>query len=153
MKTDTKKNGFTLIEALFAALLLGLVIAALAAASSAFTLANGYGVDLSTAEFLIEQIRERTTNPADPEDPDYMDFDTFVSTYDGQTFSPPVDARGNPLPAFSAFKQTVAIQRIQSGNFDQDGNSNSPFVRITVTVTKGDRPLSSADWIRANMDE
>ncbi|MHC4773552.1 MAG: prepilin-type N-terminal cleavage/methylation domain-containing protein [Planctomycetota bacterium] len=62
MNTKKRKNGFTLIEALFAAMLLGLVVAALAAASGAFTMANGYGVDLSTAEFLIEEMRELTAH-------------------------------------------------------------------------------------------
>ncbi|MHC4761710.1 MAG: prepilin-type N-terminal cleavage/methylation domain-containing protein [Planctomycetota bacterium] len=42
MKMYKKKqsSGFTLIEALFAAMLLGLVVAALAAASGAFTMAK-----------------------------------------------------------------------------------------------------------------
>ena len=59
MKMNKKKqsSGFTLIEALIAAMLLGLVVAALAAASGAFTMANGYGVDLTTAEFLIEEAK------------------------------------------------------------------------------------------------
>ncbi|MHC4834844.1 MAG: prepilin-type N-terminal cleavage/methylation domain-containing protein [Planctomycetota bacterium] len=70
MNTKKRKNGFTLIEALFAAMLLGLVVAALAAASGAFTMANGYGVDLSTAEFLIEEMRELTANE---------DFDTLLA--------------------------------------------------------------------------
>jgi type II secretory pathway pseudopilin PulG len=157
MKMNKKKqsSGFTLIEALFAAMLLGLVVAALAAASGAFTMANGYGVDLSTAEFLAEQIRELTTNPVDPEDEDYVDFDTFVndSRFDGTPFGP-INARGEALPPeFSAFKQTVEIERVQSGNFNQLGPSDSPFVRVTVTVTKGGTPISSTSWIRANMDE
>ncbi|RKY06285.1 MAG: hypothetical protein DRP56_07685 [Planctomycetota bacterium] len=164
MKTKKKRcltpfsspsSGFTLIEALFAAMLLGLVIAALAAASGSFTMANGYGMDLTTAEFLIEQVRELTTSAVDPDDDDYVDFNTFVTDprYDGTPFGP-VDARGNPLPAeFSGFKQIVEIERVQSGNFDQAGPFDSPFVRVTVTVTKGGQPISSTSWIRANMDE
>ena len=101
MKMNKKKqsSGFTLIEALFAAMLLGLVVAALAAASGAFTMANGYGVDLTTAEFLIEQIREMTTSAIDPEDPDYLPFDSLVtdSRFDGTPFGP-INARGEALP-------------------------------------------------------
>ena len=52
--------GFTLLEVLFAAMLIGLAIVALAVGSGAFTLNNAAGLDLSTAEFLIEEIRELT---------------------------------------------------------------------------------------------
>ena len=54
------KNGFSLIEVLIAIILTGLAIASLLAANGVFTKAHGAGVNLSTAEFLIEQIKERT---------------------------------------------------------------------------------------------
>ncbi len=50
------RTGFTLIESLFAAMLIGLVVAAIAVSSGAATMVNGVGIDLSTAEFLIEEI-------------------------------------------------------------------------------------------------
>ena len=43
-----KNQGFSLIEALLAAMLIGLAIAALAASSGAFTMYNAAGLDLST---------------------------------------------------------------------------------------------------------
>ena len=138
-------KGFTLIEALFATMLLGLVVAALVAASGAFTMANGYGVDLSTAEFLIEEVRERTTN---------IDVDTLIASYDGQTFSPPVDINGTTMSDFVGFSQQVAVEHIQSGNFDQvDGTGTSDFVRVTVTVSKSGAPVSSTSWIRARLED
>ena len=144
MKNKTRKRGFTLIEALFAAMLLGLVIAALAAASGAFTMANGYGVNLSTAEFLIEEVRERTAN---------IDFDTLVTTYDGQTFSPPVDINGTAMSDFSGFSQQVEIDYVESGNFSNTVTGPTDFIRVTVTVNKGGVPISSTSWIRANIPE
>ena len=50
-----------MIEVLIATILIGLSIAALVAANGSFSLANVTGADLSTAEFLAEQIRELTT--------------------------------------------------------------------------------------------
>lgn len=146
MKTkDKHANGFTLVEALFAAMLLGLVVAALAAASGAFTMANGYGADLSTAEFLVEEVRERTAN---------VDFDTLIATYDGQSFSPPVDISGAALSDFSEFAQQITVEHVQSGNFGQiDSVGTSDFVRVTVTVTKGGQPVTSTSWIRARLEE
>ena len=61
--------GFTLAEILLAAVLVGLSIVSLMAASGSFTNINGAALDLSTADFLIEQIRELTTELSvrDPE--------------------------------------------------------------------------------------
>ncbi len=147
MKDTAKKHktrgGFTLIEALFAAMLLGLVIAALAAASGSFTMANGYGMDLTTAEFLIEEVRERTAN---------IDVDTLLASYDGQTFSPPVDVSGVDMTDFSQFGQQVEIDYVESGNFANTVTGPTDFVRVTVTVTKGGQPISSTSWIRAQLD-
>ena len=61
MGNTKNKNGFSLIEVLIAILLVGLAIASLVGANSAFTQSNGAGTDLSTAEFLLEQVRELTT--------------------------------------------------------------------------------------------
>jgi len=146
MKTNKQKwpNGFTLIEALFAAMLLGLVIAALAAASGAFTMANGYGVDLSTSEFLIEEMRELTANE---------DFDTLLASYDEQTFSPPVDVSGTVMSDFGQFGQQVEIDYVESGNFANTVTGPTDFIRVTVTVTKGSQPISSTSWIRAKLAE
>ena len=147
MKDTAKKHktrgGFTLIEALFAAMLLGLVIAALAAASGSFTMANGYGMDLTTAEFLIEEVRERTAN---------IDVDTLLASYDGQTFSPPIDVSGVDMTDFSQFGQQVEIDYVESGNFTNTVTGPTDFVRVTVTVTKGGQPISSTSWIRAQLD-
>ena len=147
MKDTAKKHktrgGFTLIEALFAAMLLGLVIAALAAASGSFTMANGYGMDLTTAEFLIEEVRERTAN---------IDVDTLLASYDGQTFSPPIDVSGVDMTDFGQFGQQVKIDYVESGNFANTVTGPTDFVRVTVTVTKGGQPISSTSWIRAQLD-
>ena len=60
-KKIRKAKAFTLIEIMVAIVLVGLAIASLVGANSAFTQANGVGTNLSTAEFLAEQIRELTT--------------------------------------------------------------------------------------------
>ena len=66
-----KKNAFTLIEVLLAIVLVGIAIVSLVAANASYTKANGAGTDLSTAEFLVEQIKELTAPLAvtDPQSP------------------------------------------------------------------------------------
>jgi prepilin-type N-terminal cleavage/methylation domain-containing protein len=159
---DTKyESGFSLIEVLIAILLIGLAIASLVVANSAFTKANGTGTDLSTAEFLIEQIRELTVllPVIDPQTEDttfgpetgetltgYDDLDDF----NGATFSPPISAERVLLNEFSAFYQQITVENVSASNFEQVvANHSSNFVRVTVSVYLNSRKISSANWLRA----
>ena len=142
MKTVNKKQkGFTLIEALFAAMLIGLVIAALAVSSGAATMVNGAGIDLSTAEFLIEEIREQTATD---------DFDTVVAL-DGTTYNPPKDISSTDMSEFSAYSQQLTVEYVNPSNLTQVSGTATEFVRVTVTIIKNSRPISTASWIRANL--
>ena len=155
-----RKNGFSLIEALIAIILVGLAIASLVAANSAFTRANAAGADLSTAEFLIEQIRELTVLLAiidpqtgasvfGPEEPTLADYDD-LDDFDGANFSPPISAGREVLNDFAAFSQQITVENVSVADFEQvvDDHSSS-FVRVTVEVFLNSKQISSASWIRA----
>ena len=161
-----KNNGFTLIEALFAILLVGLAIASLMGANTSFTRSNGAGAELSTAEFLLEQVKELTaTLPvSDPQSPTwtfgleeaslgaYDDVDDFDDDGDGASFSPPISAGGAPLTDFAAFTQQVTVQKVSASNFGlvvPDNDPSTAFVRVTVKVLHNSAEISSASWIRA----
>ncbi len=161
MRNNKYKNGFTFIEVLFAVLLVGLAIASLVAANAAFTKANGTGTDLSTAEFLIGQIRELTMllPVIDPETElatfgpesgetlaNYDDLDDF----NGATFSPPINAERTALTEFSAYSQKITVQNVNPSDFEQVvANHSSNFVRVTVQIYLNSEPISSANWLRA----
>ena len=160
---DTKyKSGFSLIEVMIAILLIGLAIAALMASNIAFTKANGAGTDLSTAEFLVEQIRELTMllPVVDPNTEDatfgqeagetlanYDDLDDF----DGlPPFSPPINANRLPLNDLAAYSQQVTVQNVNASNFEQIvADHGSSFVRVTVSVYLNSKEISSTSWLRA----
>jgi len=133
-------GGFSLIEVLIAAVLIGLAIAALLGASRSFTIANASGADLSTAEFLIEQIRERSA---------LLSFDDLNGLASGSPFSPPISADGNVLNDFADFTQQVTVQKVDKANFEQVVAGPSDFVRVTVRVLLNSREISSVRWIRA----
>lgn len=158
------EGGFSLIESLFAIMLVGLAVASLLAANSAFTKANGTGTDLSTAEFLVEQIRELTAllpvvEPGTPDDA----VDTFgpetgetlatyddLNDFDDKVFSPPIDAGRNSLSDLSAFTQQVTIENVNASNFEQVvADHGSSFIRVTVKVFLNSKEISSASWLRA----
>jgi len=164
MREKKYKSGFTLIEVLIAILLIGMAVVSLVAANGAFTKANGAGTDLSTAEFLIEQIRELTMllPVVDPETPE-SGVDVFgpepdetlvtyddLNDFDGLTFSPPIDVDRNVLGNFTAFHQVVTVENVNASNFEQIvADHASSFVRVSVSVFLNSKEISSTSWLRA----
>ncbi|MHC5074446.1 MAG: prepilin-type N-terminal cleavage/methylation domain-containing protein [Planctomycetota bacterium] len=135
-----KKNGFTLIEILIAVVLIGLAVVSLVASSMSFTQANGFGTNLSTAEFLVQQVRELTAMA------DYSD----LFSYDGVSFNPPKGANNEVLVDFSEFTQYVTVDNVDDSDFESVvGDHCSNFVRVTVDVRLNSRVLSSSSWVRA----
>ena len=138
-----KKNAFTLIEVLIAIFLVGLAIASLVGANISFTRANGAGANLSTAEFLVEQIRGRTA---------LAEYDNLHSSFDNVQFSPPVSTDGQVLADFAEFTQAITVENVSNTNFETVvGDFSSDFVRITVRILLNSEELSSAGWIRADI--
>lgn len=135
--------GFTLIEVLIAAMLIGLAIAALVSSSGAFTMYNAAGLDLSTSEFLIEEIRELTAPVAFAN----------LGTYNNQNYTTPngpVDAAGNVMPDFAAYRQVVTVEYVNAANLNQVWTSGpKDFRRVTVAITKNGQAITSTSWIRA----
>jgi prepilin-type N-terminal cleavage/methylation domain-containing protein len=160
MKYD---GGFSLIEVLFAMVLVGLAVTALLTTNVALTEANGAGTNLSTAEFLVGQIRVLTAllPVVEPNTPDSK-VDVFgpeagetLATYDdlndfnGLTFSPPIDADRKSLTELPAFSQRVTVQNVNPSNFQQVvANNSSDFVRVTVKVYLNSNEITSASWLR-----
>lgn len=154
------QKGFTLLESLFAIVLVALAVTALLVSTQSFTSVNAAGVDMSTAEFLIEQVRElsETVQVIDPDSgtdvfgaeesalADYDDLDDF----NGQTFSPPIDITRTQLADFSEYSQKVSVQNVSSGDFSQTVTQHaSPYVRVRVDILKNQVPVSSLTWIRS----
>jgi prepilin-type N-terminal cleavage/methylation domain-containing protein len=156
-------RGFSLIEVLIATILIGVAIAALLGANGSFSMANNAGADLSTAEFLVEQIRELTTmlpvadpdvgtwTTLGPESGETLDTYDDVDDFKNATFCPPIDPNRAVLHEFPEFAQKVAVAKVDCRDFSRVVPDNDPndFVRITVDVLKSGRPVTSASWIRA----
>jgi prepilin-type N-terminal cleavage/methylation domain-containing protein len=161
MRKTKYKSGFSLIEVLFAVMLVGLAIASLMAANGAFTRANGAGTDQTTAEFLIGQIRELTAllpviDPQTelatfgPESGETLATYDDLDDFDGAGYSPPINAGRTSLTQFSAYSQQITVENVNASNFEQvvaDHSTN--FVRVTVHVYLNSSQISSASWLRA----
>jgi prepilin-type N-terminal cleavage/methylation domain-containing protein len=155
-----KRNGFSLIEVMAAVVLVGVAVVALVAANSVFTQNNSAALDMSTAEFLTEQIRELTTLLPVADKDDGSVFGTKESSlalydnitdFDDASFSPPIDASRQPIPTFASFSQRVTVEKVNKSNFTQAvaDNDTSSFIRVTVKIYHNGRQLSSESWIRA----
>jgi type II secretory pathway pseudopilin PulG len=168
MKESRRPKGFSFVEILISIILVGLSITALVVASNSFTQANGTGADISTAEFLIEQIRELTTllpmldpaitaatwttlgSDAGETLATYDDVDDFDG-FNSAALGAPIDAGRNPLNDLAAFTQSVTVERVSRLDFSQvvADSATSPFIRVTVRIDLSGREISSASWIRA----
>jgi hypothetical protein len=160
MQNANYKSGFSLIEALIAIVLVGFAVASLLTANGAFTKANGAGTDLSTAEFLAEQIRELSallpvidpeteTATFGPESGEALSTYDDLDDFDGAIFSPPIGVDRGPLAELAAFSQQVTVENVNPSNFEQvAADHSSVFVRVTVRVYLSSREISSASWLR-----
>ncbi|MBA7683377.1 hypothetical protein ES703_91741 [subsurface metagenome] len=154
-------SGFSLIEVLIAIVLVGLAIVSLIAANNSFTQANAAGRDLSTAEFLIEQIRELNTllpvvdpntgaSTFGPEVGEALAGYDDLDDFDGASFSPPISSDRDVLSNFAAFGQQITVENVSDTDFEEVvGDHSSSFVRITVKVFLNSKEISSTSWIRA----
>lgn len=160
MQDKHYNSGFSLIEVLIAILLVGLAVASLMAANTALTMANGAGTDLSTAEFLLGEIRELTVllPVVDPQTDDdtfgpetgevLADFDD-LDDFDGAVFSPPINGERAVLNNSAAFSQQIIVENVSASNFEQAvGDHGSDFVRVTVRVLLNSQEITSASWLR-----
>ena len=144
MNNKYKKSygaGFSLIEALVASVIIGLAVVGLLLSSGSLTKVNAAGIEISTAEFLIEEVKSRCASMV------YDDLPAVAGTY-----SPPQDIYGTALTNFSTFSQQVTVENVSNSDFTVVvGLGGSDFVRITTKILLNGSEISSADWIRARL--
>jgi hypothetical protein len=140
--------------------LVGVAIAGLVGASGALTMVNGAGVDLTTTEFLIEQIRELTAAlpTVDPETgtATFGHEEATLSAYDdvddfnGSSFHPPIDAGRATMNDLAEYTQVVTVQNVNQNNFEQTvANHSTKFYRVKVEIRRNGRVVNSASWLRS----
>ncbi len=145
---------------MIATVLIGIAVASLIVATGAFTQVNAAGIDLSTAEFLIEEIRELTAS-IDVIDPQSgtatfgVESGETLATYDdlddfnAKTFSPPIDINRTQLSNFSVFSQVVTVENVSTSNLTVTvANHSTYFVRVNVQILVNNQMVSQSSWIR-----
>ena len=129
--------GFTLIEAAFAIIIVGLGTAALMGLFMAQTQANAFGRDLSTAVFLAEELRAMT---------DGVGFDQLGS-FDGQVYNG-VDADAQALPGLAEYVQTLVVQQVDPADLSTYVGADPQMRLLTATVSYAGEPMTQISWLR-----
>ena len=128
---------------MIAVVLLGIAIAAIVGSNSAYTQATAQAGQLSTAEFLTEQVRELTAMISDIND---------IEALDGAVYNPVIDSQSRQLTGFGGYSQTVTVENVTANDFQlvvADGSSH--FVRITVRVLYNNSEIIKTSWIRSKI--
>lgn len=164
MKQYSNRSGMTLVEVMVATVLIGIALSAMVGANGYITQTNRAGCDLSVAESLLEHIKEKTealpvvdpeTSNAQlgPEEADWTLYDD-LDDFDGASFCPPIDARGNVLNQWSTFTQQVVVQNVKVDDMATSvADLASNFYRVTVTILHQQKPVTSGSWIRCMYSE
>ena len=122
-------------------MLLGIAIAAIVGSNSAFTQATAQAGQLSTAEFLAEQIRELTAMISDL---------SGLEALDGAVYDPVIDSQSRQLTGFTGYSQTITVENVSVNNFEQ-ADPGSDFVRITVRVLYNNSEITKISWVRSKL--
>jgi hypothetical protein len=65
----------------------------------------------------------------------------------GQTYSPPVDSRGEQITGFDDWTQTVEVQPVDPDRVTLDvADADPDCLRLTVSVTRGGDTVCRVSW-------
>jgi len=147
-------RGFSLLEAVIAMVLVGLVLVAalhvLGGTTQSTCLTARSGTGLLLAEGLMAEIlpcdyadpdQTPVFGPESGESGDRSAFDD-VDDYDGWTGAPPAHAGGSAVPGFSGWSRTVTVEYADPDDLLATVATDEGIKRITVVASHGGKPMA-----------
>jgi len=154
-----RRGGFSLIEVMLAAVLIGVGVVAVMVAVASGTKVNAAGANITRACYLAQEIREWTLmlpfsdrdpadqdNPPGPDgsDPQVDDLDDLIDV----TYSPPRDATGNVLTDLPGWSQQIALEWKDPDSLQTTvAAGSSDVIRVAVTIHSHGRPVLNTGWL------
>ena len=146
------------METGLATVIIGLGVVGVLQLTTKLTVAEITAVDMTVAVNLANNIHELTYNLhfADPVKPTHWGPETgeTLATYndnddfDGSSFSPPIDARRQPMSNLSTWTQTISVKSVDPTSLTTVvPNGTSNFERITVTITHQGQTVYQESWV------
>ena len=128
---------------------------------AAGSMSNGAGTELTTAVNLANNIHEITigmtfqdaTTPSLTTHANGEAVSAYTDIWDmnGDTYSPPLDVRRNPINAYGTWAQKVTVQSVDPNNVNfVEPTANPvtfPTARVTVAITHNGRTVYQASWL------
>jgi type II secretory pathway pseudopilin PulG len=132
-----KARGFTLIEASLATVIIGVGVVAMLELIAAGTRVNVDATQLTTATNLAKNVREYTLKLPYAQ----------LAGLNGDSWSPPIDSRGEPLADFDNWTQTVSVSAVDPRDLNKTvAFTSAVALRLTVTVSRNGETCGSLTW-------
>jgi type II secretory pathway pseudopilin PulG len=133
------EKAFTLVEVLLAAVIVGVAVPAILLLVGSTTMQSKGIQEYTSAMMLANHTREMMSG---------LPFDD-VQAFNGQSFSPPIDANRQPMSGMDKWQQSIAVQLVgdsQGQHLDTVGDTSAIAARVTVTISQ--RGSASAPWVQ-----
>jgi Tfp pilus assembly protein PilV len=151
-------RGFTLVETALAMVIVGTGVMALLELLAAGSMSNASGTTLTTAVNLANNIHEITIglpfqNPSSPgslsKDSGGPTAYTYLWDMNGDTYSPPLDVRRNPITGYTSWSQQVTINTVDPTNVTalRPNDPTVPTARVSVTITYNNKVVYQVSWL------
>ena len=134
------RPGFTLIEASLAIIIVGVGVLASAQLLAVGTAANADSHRMTTGLNLAGNVREWAQEKTADE----------IVALNGQSLSPAVDARNQPIAGLDDWVQVITVVRVNPGEITTTGDSTSRLVRLTVNVQYRGQSVTDESWLIAD---
>ena len=153
-----RRRGFTLIESALVTIIVGTGVVAVMQLLAAGSMSSRQSQSLTTAVHLANQIHELTLGLAfaDPTDPSHwgptngQTLATYndVTDLDGQTYSPPIDARRQTLATLTGWSQSITVDSVDPARITVAVPKGSTRAqRITVNVSHNGQVVFTEAWM------
>jgi hypothetical protein len=152
------RRGFTLIETAWVTVLVGVGCIATMTLLAAGTQSNAAGMQITTAVNLANNIHEISYGLAfaDPQNPNqWSSRESTVTAYDnitdldGQTFSPPLDVRRQPIAGYANWAQRIKVQSVDPNMLYsvRPNTMTLSTARITVEILHNGNVVHTVSWL------
>ena len=127
-----------MIEASLATVIVGVAFVAVLQLIATGTVANVNSAELTAGVNLARNVREMTLQTR---------YAELVDTYNGVSFKPPHDSRGEELAGMSEWEQLITVQPVDPSEVTLNITDDSPTaVRVAVTVRRNDKTICELWW-------
>lgn len=155
------RGGFTLIEAGFVTVVIGVCAVATLRLLAAGTMSNDASAEMTIAANLANNVHEMMAGLPlyDPQNPTaWISREASVSAYDnvtdfdGQTYTPPLDAGRQSLANYSNWSQAITVQSVSEDDVTtvKTPSASEKAARITVTISHNGKTVLQTSWVVAD---